>query len=651
MSKLRIISGCKQAEEALRKSDEKFRGLFEHMTSGVAVYEAVHDGEDFILMDFNPAAAAIEHKSRDEIVGKRVTDAFPGIEAFGIVDVFRRVWRTGKSEYFPVSIYTNEHDQGTWRENWVYKLPSGEIVAVYNDVTERKNAEEALRETNEMLSALIDSSPLAIDTLDSDGNVTLWNPAAEATFGWTKAEVLGNLLPIVPVEAKDEFLANLSSVQHGETLKGVAVRRMRKDGSPIDLRIWAAPLTGQEGQATGSVSVFEDVTERRQLQAQLRQSQRLEAVGRLAGGMAHEFKNLLMGISGYAEMLQMNLGPDHPQSEMANDLLQCVDRGAKLVGNLQAFSRKQSLEVRPTDVNVLVSESKHLLEHLLGEQMNVTIDLCSEPAIANVDPGQIEQVLTNLAINARDAMPHGGRLTIKARIKTINDARMRQSHDLVHDGYIQISVKDTGSGMDEATMNQIFEPFFTTKGSDGRMGLGLFVTYGIVKQHKGFIEVKSKPGHGTEFLVHLPVAEHASNTNETQTTQQPKGGTETILLAEDEDLVRTPVKTLLEAYGYNVLAAKDGDQAIELFRKHSDETDLAVLDLVMPKAGGKHVWQSIRQIRPDMRVLFVSGHTATSVHEDFMPPPDLPFLSKPFSVLTLVGKIREMLDGDIGHPV
>ena len=527
----------------------------------------------------------------------------------------------------------------------VTPIPGEDYVNLYcRDITERKKAEEELIRTNEMLSAVISSSPLPINMLDCNGNVTLWNTAAEAVFGWSEAEAVGRFLPIVPAAAKDEFLANVSLVKNGETLKGKEVRRMRRDGSLLDLRVWAAPLRDQDGKAIGSVSVLDDMTERKQLQAQLRQSQRLEAVGRLAGGVAHEFKNLLMGMSGLAEILQMKLGRDHPQFETANDLLQCADRAAKLIGKLQAFGRRQSLEIRPTDVNELVSESKHFLEHLLGEHIEMTLDLSGEPAIANVDPGQIEQVLTNLAINARDAMPTGGSLVIKTRNVLISDAGAWQSLDLNQDGYIEISVTDTGSGMSEATLNQVFEPFFTTKGSDGRMGLGLSVTYGIVRQHKGSIDVRSRPGEGSSFIVYLPAAEQVSACDDKQATYQPKGGTETILLAEDEDIVRMPVKSLLEAYGYTVLDVGDGEEAIKVFERNVGKIDLAVLDVVMPKAGGKQVWEAIREIRPDMKVLFMSGHATAEVHEDFMPPSNLTFLTKPFSVLSLANKIREILD-------
>ena len=629
-----------RAEEALRESEEKLAKVFHSSTNLVAITRQ----DDGRIVDVNTAYIRASGLVAKDAIGRTALELglWPSAEVREAC--LARLREAGRLRDFETNLLFKAGEitvlasceplEMNGEHHWLWE---------FRDVTERKKAEEALRRTNDMLSALINSSPLAIDTLDCNGNVTLWNPAAEAVFGWTEAEVLGRFLPIVPAEAKDEFLGYLSMVFAGETLRGKEVRRMGKGGSLVDLRVWAAPLRDCDGEVIGCVSVLDDMTERKQLKAQLRQSQRLEAVGRLAGGMAHEFKNLLMGISSYAEILQMNLGPDHPEFETANELLQCVDRAAKLAGKLQAFGRRQPLEIRPTDLNALVTESKGLLEHLLGEHIDIKLYLCPEPPVANVDPGQIEQVLTNLTINARDAMPRGGKLSIKTRVTSIDDLIIRQSHDLNQDRYVEISVTDTGSGISDDMVNQIFEPFFTTKGSDGRVGLGLSVTYGIVKQHKGFVEVKSAPGEGSSFLVYLPAAEHASVRDE-QAAFQPKRGNETILLAEDEDIVRMPIKSLLEGYGYTVLAAGDGEEAIELFRDHADEIDLAVLDLIMPKAGGKHAWQIIKETKPDVKVLFISGNTPTAVHEDFMPPSDLPLLTKPFSVLNLATKIREILD-------
>jgi len=650
MGILQDVTEYKQAEEALRESEERLSLALAAADMGtwdmdLRTGRIVWSERRFRMFGYEPAPSG---EAAFEMWRSRVhPEDLPWVS-----EALERS-KTGQSPYnLEYRILRADTGEMVWLSVAGHAIfdETGEaarFVGTSLDVTERRQSEQGLRQTNEMLSALIDSYPLAIDTLDRDGHVTSWNAAAEAEFGWTEDEVLGRFLPIVPAEAKDEYLANLSMVLAGNTLRGIEARRVRKDGSFVDLRIWAAPLRDCDGQITGCVAELEDITERKQLKAELRQSQRMEAVGRLAGGMAHEFKNLLMGISGYAEILQMKLEPDHPQSETANELMRCVDRAATVLGKLQAFSRRQSLDIRPTDINALVSESEHLMERLLGEHIEMTLDLSDEPAIANVDPVQIEQVLTNLTINARDAMPRGGRLVMNTRIVNAEDMTVSQlGPDLDHHRYVEISIADSGSGMDEATMSQVFEPFFTTKGSDGRMGLGLSVTYGIVSQHKGLIDVQSRPGEGTSFLVYLPIAEEAAAADVKSAVLQPKAGTETILLAEDEDIVRAPVKSLLESYGYIVLAASDGEEAIKLFERHADEIDLAVLDLVMPKASGKYVWYAIREIRPDMKILFMSGHAATSVHEDFMPPPDVPFLSKPFSVMTLVGKIREMLDSE-----
>ena len=517
------------------------------------------------------------------------------------------------------------------------------LLMVAGKALQRRSTREVLRETNERLCALIEASPLPIITLDRDGNVTLWSRAAECMFGWTEQEVIGRALPIVPDDRQNEFRENLRRVLSGESLTGLLATRRGKDGTVIDARIYAAPLHDRKGNIVGVMAMIANVTKRRQLEAQLYRSQRLEAVGRLAGGIAHEFKNLLMGISGYAEILQMRLGREHPQFPVTNDLLNCVDRASRLVSQLQTFSKRQAIDARPTDLNELVIESEHLLERLLGEHISMGLNLSPKECVINADPVGIEQALVNLAINARDAMPQGGQLTISTRNRRLQGTVKLKHPDWKPGKYVELSVADTGTGMDEATRDRIFEPFFTTKETDERTGLGLAVTYGIIRQHNGYIDVSSEIGKGTTFRVYLPRIENATIAEHEDKGHKPKRGTETILLAEDEDVVRTPVKSVLERYGYTVLSASDGEEAVELFKQHADNIDLAVLDLVMPKAGGKCVWQTMSEKRPDLKVLFISGYTRAAIHKDFKPPSDMPFLSKPFSVTEMAGRIRELL--------
>jgi PAS domain S-box-containing protein len=502
----------------------------------------------------------------------------------------------------------------------------------------------SLTNTHEALHALMQASPLAIVTLDRNARVTMWNRAAEQIFGWSEAEVLGAPFPALPEDSRPVYEANVSRVLTGEVITDREEPCRKKTGELIDVRLSSTPLRDSKGDVIGTMSMMEDITKGQQLEAQLLQSHRMEAVGRLAGGIAHEFKNLLMGVSGYAEIVQMKLGRSHPLFDTTNDLLNCVDRASKLIGHLQTFSRRQAIDACPTDLNALVLECKYLLERLLGEHIALRLDLAPKPCMVNVDRGQIEQAIVNLAINARDAMPQGGELTICTKRRRYADTGAASRHGVKPGKYIELSVTDTGMGMDEETQDRMFEPFFTTKDTGERTGLGLAVTYGIIKQHKGHIAVSSKIGKGTTFKVYLPMIRSEAAGKDHLQPPQPRGGAETILLAEDEDIVRTPLKAVLEDYGYTVLCASDGKEAAGLFKRHADKVDLAILDLVMPKAGGKYVWQAIREVRPDVKVLFISGHSAAAVHEDFKPPKELTYLSKPFSMLDLAAKIRELLD-------
>ena len=383
--------------------------------------------------------------------------------------------------------------------------------------------------------------------------------------------------------------------------------------------------------------------ERRRLETQLRQAQKLEALGSAVGGISHEFKNMLMGISGFAEVLEMNLGHEHPQATVIHNLLACVDRASKLIGHLNTFSKDHSSEPRPTDLNELISGCERLLRQLAGEHITVDIELCERPAIVNADPGQIEQVLVNLVINAHHAMSAGGTLTIMTEHTVIDHANGLRFDSLAPGEYVKVSVSDTGTGMDEETIERIFEPFFTTKGEKGGSGLGLAVVYGIVRQHNGYVTAQSGIGDGSTFEVYLPATIEGSTGELWQGVHPPEIGREKILLAEDEETVRTPAKLVLEAHGYTVLCAKDGEEAIDLFRQHAD-IDIAILDLVMPKAGGKQVWTTLAETRPDIPVLFISGYSEASVHQNFSAPPDMPLLTKPFSLLQLAATVREILD-------
>lgn len=637
---------------ALRESEERYRNLYETMAQGIVYRDA--EGR---VVSVNPAAERILGLTKEYMLGQSPNDPRqPCIHEDGTdwpqeTRPSAAALRTGKAVLGQVIGVMNPVE-GRHRWLTMHAIPqflpgSDELTGVcmtFEDITERKQAEEALREANEMLQAVVEQSPIAIHVLDRDGNILLWNPAAERIFGWSAEEVIGKRAPFVTPDKESEFQDNLRRSLGGEAVTAVKTKRVRKNGEEVILDVSIAPIRDVGGGVVGSIGLMADVTEQKHLEAQAQHSQRMEAVGRLSSGVAHEFKNLLMGISGYTELLQIKLGSDHPDFSLTTDLLACVDKSAKLVSQLQAFSKKKPAEPCPTDLNKLVWDSEHLLARLLKEHINLQLDLCEAVQPIMADPGQIEQALVNLVLNARDAMPHGGRVTIATRSLRLDKSALLVYPDAKPGEYTELSVSDTGIGMDEATKERIFEPFFTTKQDSERTGLGLAVVYAIVRQHGGTIDVTSKVGRGATFRICLPTSDAASSEEQPVHTAGVVRGAGTILLAEDEETVREPAKSVLEGCGYTVLCAQDGEEAVDIFRQQPAVVDMVILDVVMPKMGGKHAWQAMQAVRPDLNVLFMSGHSPASASQDYAPPPDMPLLAKPFPLQRLAEKVAELLE-------
>jgi nitrogen-specific signal transduction histidine kinase len=406
----------------------------------------------------------------------------------------------------------------------------------------------------------------------------------------------------------------------------------------------AYPMKDEKGDIVSVIEVLVDVTEKTRLEEQLRQSQKMEAVGTLAGGVAHDFNNILTAILGYSEIVRRKMLSDDPQRPLLDQVLESSKRAANLTRGLLAFSRKQIIEPKPSDLNDIVRNMEKLLRHLIGEDIEFVTRLAAKELIAMVDPGQIEQVIMNLATNARDAMPAGGTLSLTTDEIDVNED-FAVAHGLAKAGrYALIAVSDTGTGMDEQTREKIFEPFFTTKEVGKGTGLGLAIVYGMVKQHNGHIDCYSEPGHGTTFKIYIPLI--ALEVHEVRSEEQalPRGGAETILLAEDDLVVRALLVSLLAGSGYRVIEADDGQKAIDQFALHSKEIDLVILDVVMPKKSGKEAYDNIKAARPDMETLFISGYTSDIIHTKGIYEKGLQFVSKPVSPPEFLGKVRELLD-------
>ncbi len=507
-----------------------------------------------------------------------------------------------------------------------------------------RSAQEALRRSELNFRSLVTNAPYGICRCNAAGIVLDANPALVRMMGYSAAsELVGRNLANLYSDSHQWFTV-ADHVRSRQEFTGMLADWSRKDGAPISVRLSGRTFTGE--QETLFFELFaEDVTEQRRLEQQLRQAQKMEAVGRLAGGIAHDFNNLLMVISGYCEFLLERIGSDPALRGPAQEIANASNRATSLTRQLLAFSRKQMLTPKVLDLNEVVTENLKMLNRLIGEDIDLVMVPGAELGAVKADPGQIEQVIMNLAVNARDAMPRGGRLTIETSNVTL-DADYARFHAPVSPGeYIMLAISDTGQGMDMETQNHIFEPFFTTKGHKGT-GLGLSTVYGIIKQSGGYIWVYSESGKGTSFKIYLP---RVSATGETIDVQQHESaavevGHETILVVEDELNLRRLARQYLEKQGYTVLEAADGSAAITISSSYPGPIHLLLTDVIMPGMNGKELAQRLTSLRPETRVLYMSGYTENVIGHNGTLDNGVTLLPKPFTLPALRSKVREVLN-------
>jgi two-component system, cell cycle sensor histidine kinase and response regulator CckA len=472
------------------------------------------------------------------------------------------------------------------------------------------------------------------------------NPALITMLGYDSAEEVLALDPKSDVFVDpSEQMRVMAEFQRGARLDNVEVRWKRKDGSAITVRLSGRVVNNPEETAEVVEIIAEDITERRVLENQFRQAQKMEAVGRLAGGVAHDFNNLLMVISGYAEVLLEHTRRNDPLYPKIEAIHQATDRATTLTRQLLAFSRKQLLELKVVDLNLIVEDIKRLLRPLIGENIELQTQLAPDLGRTRADAGQIEQVLMNLVVNSKDAMPNGGKIIIQSANARLNHEDVRREYSYIHPGlYVVLSVTDTGEGMDKETQLRIFEPFFTTKEKGKGTGLGLSTVYGIIKQSGGYVLVQSEPGQGTTFRIYLPRVEDALEPVGTAgTSSSQNGGSETVLLVEDEESVRQLVRETLESKGYKVLEADNGEAALRIVSNYSDKIDMLITDVVMPGMSGRELSARLCASRPQTKVLYLSGYTEDAIGHEGVVDPDTAFLQKPFTLQMLSRKVREVL--------
>jgi PAS domain S-box-containing protein len=628
--------GREAAEVRRHEAETLYRALVD--ASPVAI--VVLDIDENVVL-WNEAAEQMYGWTADEVVGTQVPtrpaqleheyrlflESVGGLEGIASFETFRRR-KDGRLIDVSISV-APVHDA------------NGEVVGTLGahvDITESKRAEQALRERERQFRAVFDSSRDALAIADDDGRLIEVNEAAVALYGWTKDDIVGRAIEDLATEDQRAAVERLwrTALQEGEIETDFELARPDGSRRSVELAVRANFLPGRH------LTVARDVTDRKALEAQLLHSQRMEAVGRLAGGIAHDFNNLLTAIQGYADFLQDGLDAADPLRGDAEQISRASDRAAGLVRQLLAFSRKQLLHPEIVDLNAVVRDTEAMLRRLIGEDVDLVTHL--EPGLASVlaDAGQLEQTIINLAVNARDAMPDGGSLTLSTTTVGIV-GRDAERLGISAGSYVRLDVRDTGIGMDGATQLRAFEPFFTTK--EQGTGLGLATAYGIVTQSGGQIDVESEPGVGTTFSVYLPAARAAARLEgDGAGLPAANGGSETVLLVEDEDIVRSLARRILHGSGYEVIEAGSGEEALRLARGHDGHIDLLLTDVVMPGMNGRELADRLTELRPGTRVVYMSGYTEDVVLQRGISG-DRAFLAKPFTATALAQEVRDVLDG------
>jgi len=515
------------------------------------------------------------------------------------------------------------------------------------DITNRKKAEQGLKESEERYRIIFEGAAEGILVADMETRRFRYcNPVICEMLGYAEEELIElGVTDIHPKESLDHVLAEFEAQARGDNLLAPNIPCLRKDGSVIfvDIQTTSAVIDGLEC----NVGFFTDITKRRHIEAQLRQAQKMEAIGTLAGGVAHDFNNILTTIIGYADLMLMDIDIDKPLTDKINEIKIAGERAAGLTRQLLAFSRKQIIQPKILDLNKLLTGIEKMLVRLIGEDIEILMIPESASWQVEIDPGQMEQVIMNLAINAKDAMPNGGKLTFQTANMELNENYFAE-HGIVEEqigSYVMLAVSDTGSGIDEETQKRIFEPFYSTKETGKGTGLGLSTVYGIVKQSGGFVWVYSEPGQGTTFKVYLPrVKADVKAEEKEQTPVENLGGSETVFIVEDDNSLRNLAQKALQQHGYRVLTAENGEDALRISKEYEGAIDLMVTDVVMPKMGGKETAERLQPLHPQMKVIYMSGYTDESIVHHGVLAPGLNFLEKPFSPANLARKVREVLN-------
>jgi PAS domain S-box-containing protein len=640
------ITDQRKAERAVRVTDERFR----------FVARAITD----VIWDWDiKTSALVWNDSVETVFGHRQNEIFPEIQWWS-----DHIHPDDRERVVAGVHGVLEHGGVSWSDHYRYRRADGtyanvtdrgyiardsagtavRMIGAMTDVTERSRSEAAIRFQAQLLNAV----QQAVVATDPEGIVIFWNKFAESLYGWAAEEAVGKTI--------DELTPSPFLKEHGARIleRGAAGEAWTgefsvqgKSGKAFPALLTTSPVRDQSGRVLGFVQVSIDLTERRNLEEQFRQSQKMDAVGRLAGGIAHDFNNLLTVIRLNTEIIMEGLGPTDPRADDVKQIRSAAERASSLTRQLLAFSRKQILQPRVLDMNSVVANVEPMLRRLIGEDVSITAN-CGARGYVVADPGQLDQVLVNLVVNARDAMPQGGRITIETRNIDLDETYSSEHAPVVPGRFVMLAVSDTGVGMTKDTKEHAFDPFFTTKEAGKGTGLGLATVYGIVKQSGGYVWIYSEPGHGTTLKLYFPeVSAVAAFTGSEPRTPSPEAqrGSETILLVEDEDAVRGLTLRILEKQGYRVIAAQHGREAMEIASKEQGHIHLVLTDVVMPGMNGRGLVERLSGIRPRIKSLYMSGYTDDDIIRRGFIEPSKSFLQKPFTSDSLLQTVRKVLDG------
>jgi PAS domain S-box-containing protein len=637
------------AENALLESEAKFRLHFEHVTDIIFLI-----GTNLKFLNISPSIERLLGYKPQDFIGLSVSTFGMMLTPESMVQAMAEILLVLKGKTITDSVYSLVAKDGTINHGEVSSAPvlrKGEIVgmvSVVRDITMRKKAEEKLVESKTLFEAVVENIPLMIFLKEAtDLRFVIFNRAGEELLGYERKDLLGkNNLDLFPPEQAAHFMAKDREVLDGRiSVLDIPEEPIQTAKKGQRLLHTKKVCIRADGVTKYLLGISEDITEHKILETQLRQAQKMEAIGTLAGGIAHDFNNILNVIMGYSTMVRDKLGADNPLRIYMDEVLTSTERAANLTKKLLIFSRKQTVDIKPINVNETIHGIQKMLVRLIRENIAFTLDLTDRPMKILADVGQIEQVLMNLTTNACDAMPEGGRLTIGTGLEEVDDEYVAV-HGYGKAGmYAIIMVSDTGCGMDAETRQKIFEPFFTTKEIGEGTGLGLAISYGIIKQHSGYIRVYSEPGAGSLFKIYLPLIEDTAELDkQTAPAVTVMGGNETILVAEDDAPMRKLTKIVLESFGYSVITAEDGEDAITKYMENRESIDLVMLDMIMPKKSGKEVSEVIREESPQTKILFSSGYTMDIVTTQLLTESGFDFIHKPIQPANLMKKVREILD-------